>query len=267
MSAERQLTWMTSYMRSDFEVAGYLTGYLLDTRPSETSIEAVLEVAPDFVVLFRFGRMLPLDGRMPYVVQTNYRPDVEALAPYAAATGKVLYLVHDPRSLIAEALVMRGVPVEQRSRMAMKMISRLDASDARGKGWQNHVQEWTSPDRVRARFRGLADLRVIRVEDLQRDPAGVLREVVDFLGLPEPVDDARIQRAVRDWTPDKVRESNLMTLPPGVSEFRDEPPPVVIPETTPTFEEIGEEVEAAYQQKMRDNAEFAALVRQFGYES
>jgi hypothetical protein len=258
---------MTSYMRSDFEVAGYLTGYLLDTPPGETCIEAALEVAPDFVVLFRFGRMLPLDERMPYVVQTNYRPDVVALDPYAAVTGKVLYLVHDPRSLISEALVLRGVPVEERSRMAVKMIARLDAPDARGKGWQNHAREWTSPDRVRARFGGLADLRVVRIEDLQRDPAGVLREVVDFLGLPEPVDEARIQRAVRDWTPENVRESNLMTLPPGVSEFRDEPPPVVVPGDLPTFEEIGAEVEAAYQRRLRDNAEFAALVRQFGYES
>ncbi|MFC6017998.1 hypothetical protein ACFP2T_17485 [Plantactinospora solaniradicis] len=258
---------MTSYMRSDLEVAGYVAGYLLDTRPSETCIEAVLDVAPDFVALFRFGRILPLDERMPYVVQTNYRPDAEALDPYAAVTGRVLYLVHDPRSLISEALIVRGVPVEERSRTAIKLIGRLDASDARGKGWQNHVQEWTSPDRVRTRFRGLADLRVIRVEDLQRDPAAVLREVVDFLGLPEPVDDARTQRAARDWTPDKVRESNLMTFPPGISDFRDEPPPVVVPDALPTFEEIGEEVEAAYQQKLRDNAEFAALVRQFGYES
>lgn len=149
----------------------------------------------------------------------------------------------------------------------MKLIHRIDAPGEGGKAWHAHVRDWTAADRVRARFLGLEDIRVVRFEDLRSDPAAVLRQILEFLGLPERVDDARIQRAVRDWAPEKVQGSALPEMPPGVSAFREPPPRAALPDRLPSLEDIGAEVEAAYQRRLRENEEFAALVRRFGYES
>jgi hypothetical protein len=264
MSAARRVTWITSYLRSDLSAAGFVAGYLLDVPPAATRIEAVLDVAPDLLLLFRFGRMLPLDERMPYAAQISHPPDAAVLDPFTEVTGKVLYLVHDPRSMVAEAVGKSGATGAQRTRVAKKLIARIDQPGAQGTAWPAHVREWTAPDRLRARFPALADVHVVRLEDLRRDPAGVLRQILVFLDLPEPLDEARIRRAVRDWTPDRVRECDLMKVSPGVSAFRDEPPRAA---RLDEFVEFGDEVEAAYQQQLRDNAEFAGLVRRFGYES
>lgn len=263
MTAVRRVTWMTSYLRSDLAVGSFVAGYLLDVPPRETRIEAVLDVAPDLLLLFRFGRMLPLDERMPYAAQISHPPDAGVLDPFTAVTGKVLYLVHNPRSLVAEAVCKSGATGAERTRVAKTLIARIDG----GKGWQAHVRGWTATNRIRSRFPALADIRVVRLEDLRRDPAGVLRPILEFLDLPEQVDDARIHRAVRDWTPEKVRECNLMKVAPGISAFREEPPRAAMPRVLPSLEELGDEVEAAYQRQLWDNAEFAALVRRFGYET
>jgi hypothetical protein len=267
MSAVRRLTWITSYLRSDLAAGTFVAGYLLDVPPAETRIEAVLDVAPDLLLLFRFGRMLALDERMPYAAQVSHPPDARILDPFTEVTGKVIYLIHDPRSLVSEAVLKTGATGAQLTRMATKLIARIDRPAESGESWQAHVRDWTSPDRLRGRFPALADIHVVRLEDLRRDPAGVLRQVLEFLDLPERVDDARIQRAVRDWTPEKVSASNLMKVAPGVSAFREEPPRVALPSVLPSLAELGEEVEEAYRQRLRDNAEFAELVRRFGYES
>jgi hypothetical protein len=255
-------------MRSGSDVAGnFVAGYLLDAPPGETRLEDLLDRAPELVSMFSCGRTLPLDEHMPYAALTSFPPDAGVLDPYATATGKVVYLIRDPRSLVAEMVLMSRATGAQRIQLARKLISRIDAPGEGGRTWQAHVRDWTSTDRARARFPGLAEIRVVRFEDLRRDPAGVLREVVGFLGLPEPVDDARIQRAVRDWTAEAVGEAALLDIPPGVSAFR-EPPPRrdEMPATLPSLGEFGDEVEAAYQQRLRDNAEFAATVSRFGYD-
>jgi hypothetical protein len=255
-------------MRSGSDVAGNLVaGYLADAPPAQTRLEDLLDLAPELVSMFSCGRTLPLDERMPYAALTSFPPDAGVLDPYTAATGRVLYFVRDPRSLVAEMVLMSRASGAQRAQMAAKLIARIGAAGEGGKTWQAHVRDWTSPERARARFPGLVDISVVRFEDLQRDPAGVLRQVIDFLGVPEPVDDARARRAVRDWTLEKVGASALLEVPPGVSAFRDPPPPhPQLPGTLPSLGELGEEVEAAYQQRLRDNAEFAALVSRFGYE-
>ncbi|XVV09955.1 hypothetical protein ACQP2X_34620 [Actinoplanes sp. CA-131856] len=259
---------MASYVQPDYEVVGgFVAGYLLDVPPGEARFESVLDVAPDLAALFRFGRMLPLDERMPHAVLTSHPPDAGILGPYAAATGKVLYLTHDPRSLLSEVLLISGKEGDERTRLARKLISLIGRPGERGKDWPAHVREWTTPDRVRARFPGLGDIRVVRIEDLHADPAGVLRQILEFLDLPEPLDEARIERAARDWAPAKVDASKLLKLPPGISEFRDEPERDPIPEVLPSLLEIGEEIEAAYQEQLRDNPEFAEFLRRFGYET
>ena len=264
MSGTRGMTWISSFAKDSIEIVGNLVaGYLLDTPPGKARIEDVLAVAPDLSTLHGFGRMVPADERMPPVAMTFAHLDDGILDHYTALTGKVIYLIQDPRAMVSQAILMRRVRGEQRVQVAHKIISGIPGKA--GAIWQGHVRDWTSPDRVRARFPGLADICVVRAEDLRSDPAGVLRRILEFLELPEPVDDARIERALADWPVEKVRESMLWHTPPGVGAFQEPLRPVDKAPTLPTLAEIGDEVEVAYRERLRNTPEFATFVQQFGY--
>ncbi|GLZ14908.1 hypothetical protein Acsp04_51430 [Actinomadura sp. NBRC 104425] len=266
------LTWLAAGRQSGGNSAHYLiTGYLLDAPPAEVSLEEAFEVAPNLVRLFSWGRMVPLDENRPYVVKADGMPGEEILDPYREATEKVVYLVRDPRTVIGSIVRNSRPEPGERQERAKRLIARLGAvsrsPDERGT-WEQHVREWTSPRRARAHFPNLKDVCVLRYEDLLADPAGALRRFVEFLGVLGPVDEDRVRRTVAAWTPESVRDAPISERLPGMAAF-EEPrrrrPSA--PEPVPSLAEIGTDVEAAYQRRLREDEEFAALVRRFGYET
>lgn len=100
-----QLAWITSYPQSGCNLAWSLvTGYLVDTPPTEVTSDALLDVAPDLVTLLSAGRTVPLGDTRPYVVKTQLLPGVDIVRHCQEATGKIVYVVRDPRTLIATSV-------------------------------------------------------------------------------------------------------------------------------------------------------------------
>lgn len=264
------LAWITSCRQSGSATAHLLlVGYLFDAPPEEVSQEAALAAAPDLFQLYNWGRTVPLDERRPHVVRTYALPGEQIIAPYREATGKVVYVVRDPRALISAIVHGGRVKPGDRSRTAVELVGALGAIPGFGPSratWEEHVAEWTIPERARAHFPGLSEICVVRYEDLTGDPAAVLRRLVAFLGTMGPVDDDRIKRTLAAWTPDAVREAPISSPLPGIEAFRDpRPRPGKAPGEPPPLAEISPDAEEAYRRRIADDAAFAALVQRFGY--
>jgi hypothetical protein len=203
-------------------------------------------------------------------VRTFLLPSAEIIQYYREVTGKVVYVARDPRGIMSEMTRGNRVRPEQREQRVKQLLASPDESVLRSDeayaNWQLHAREWTQPERVRAHFPKLEDVCVIRHEDVSADPAGSLGQIVDFLEGPGGVDSDRVRRTVENWTPATVGKSGIFEMPPGMREFRTpppghddrqfEPPPVVV---------VEEPLEAVYQELIREDAQFAALVKQFGY--
>jgi hypothetical protein len=266
------LAWITSCRQSGCGLARALVaGYLLDAPPGDTSPEALHDVAPELTTLFNWGRVVPLEEPRPYLVRTYLLPGTEVIQHYRAVTGKVVYLARDPRGIMAELIRgSRSTPevVHQRARQLIGSPDEaVQQSDEANLNWHLHAREWTVPERVRAHFPHLDEVCVIRHEDMVSDPAAALGQILGFLEVPGGVDDDRVRRTVEHWTLANIRATDLFDLPPGMRAYRPLPPPLrdeARPEPTAAGE-IEPALEAAYQERIHGDAEFAALVKQFGY--
>jgi len=265
------LAWITSCRQSACGLPRALVaGYLLDGPPGDISPEAMNDVAPELSVLFNWGRLVPVEEPLPALVRTFLLPTTEVIQHYRESTGKVVYVARDPRGIVADMFRgNRGKP-EERQRRAEQLLASPDEKVLRSEdahaNWQLHAREWTLPERVRAHFPRLDDVCVIRHEDVMADPGAALGQIVDFLGVPGGVDSERVRRTVETWTPMTVMESGVFEMPPGMREFRTPPPRRQDPQFEPSsVADVDESLEAAYQERVRDDAEFAALVKQFGY--
>jgi hypothetical protein len=265
------LAWITSCRKSGCGLAHALVaGYLLDVPPSDTSPEALHDVAPDLSMLLSWGRIVPLEEPRPYLVRTELLPSVEVIQYYRAITGKVVYVARDPRGIMSDMMRRSRVKLEELQRRARQLLASPDEvmqqSDAAHAGWQLHAREWTVPERVRAHFPQLEGVCVIRHEDVVADPGAALEQLVNFLGVPGGVDSDRVRRTLENWTEAKVGASELIEMPPGINAFRT--PPMRRDDSRPepsSVLDIEQALEEAYQERIREDAEFAALVKQFGY--
>lgn len=266
------LTWITASRRSGAGKAlGLIAGYLLDTPPGDVPLDTLLGTTAELVTLFRRGRMVPRDGARPQVVKTDFLPEAEVLRPYREVTGKVVYLVRDPRDIVSAVVRTTKSRPEDREQLAVKAIGRLLTESPPGKyqgNWIEHAAGWTSLDRLRVNFPNMTDICVVRFEDLRDDPAAELHRMIDALGLPDEVDADRIKRAVDGWMPENMRETPIAEELPGISAFR-EPRRAVVesPERELALSEIGPAAVEAYERRLQEDAEFAALVKRFGYGS
>ena len=263
-----QLAWITSYPQSGCNLAWSLvTGYLVDAPPTEVTSDALLDVAPDLVTLLCAGRTVPLGDTRPYVVKTQLLPGADIMRHCQEATGKVVYVVRDPRTLISTN-VGAAPPRKDPAQIAHTVAARLAGTDrpAAGHGsWPQHVREWTSPERIRQYFPNVDGVHVVRFEDLDSDPTAGLHQLIDFLDIPGGTDPDRVRRAVQTWTADTIRDAVLEEGLPGVTAFRaDRVRRPALPRSTA---DIGEAVEAAYRQLLSGDAELAGLVERFGYPS
>jgi hypothetical protein len=132
--------------------------------------------------------LLPRGGRIIYSHET---------APTRAE--RIVYLVRDPRDVaLSEHRWL------QRRRLSGPDLDRFLMDFVQGRSnpwgaWDRHVETWlarqTSPPRI----------HVTTFEALHDDAAGVLAEVISFLGAGG-VDEGRIQRAVSATTLEEMRE-------------------------------------------------------------
>jgi hypothetical protein len=242
-----------------------LAAYLEDgpVRLDSAGFGALHESVPDLFDRFLQGRMIPLDDRRPLAVKTHLLPGAEVLRRYRDATGKILYLVRNPRDLIPSAERFLHVDAVHRRAFAEHFIAGRGVESWRLVGygtWPQHVREWTTPELVRRHF-PRAEVHVVRYEDMKADPAGVLGAMVSFLGFDESVDRARVERAVRNSSLDTLRAAERRERPrePGKNPFfgqgRSDQP----------LSGYGEGVEEAYRILLDEDAEFSAVARQFGY--
>ncbi|MGW2047650.1 sulfotransferase domain-containing protein [Streptomyces sp. NPDC001858] len=264
------LSWITSCRQSACGLARALVaGYLLDSPPGDASPEALNDLAPEMAVLFDYGRVVPLEEPRPYLVRTHLLPDAEVIQHYRAVTGKVVYVTRDPRGILYDMTRGNRVRPEDRERRIKQLLASPDEAlmqpDEAHANWQLHAREWTRPERVRAHFPQLEQVAVIRHEDLLADPGAALGQLVDFLELPGGTDGDRVRRAVENWTPAAVHASGIFELPPGMREFRTPPARDASQFESSAVVGVEEPLAAAYKERIREDAEFAALVKQFGY--
>ncbi len=252
---ERGLAWITSCRKSGCGLAHALVaGYLLDAPPRATSSEDLHDAAPDLSMMLNWGRIVPLDEPRPALARTELLPGTEVMQYYRAVTARVVYVSRDPRGIMSGMLRGRPVPAEELRRRARQLMAHPDeaaphADDAHAP-WQLHAREWTEPARVRAHFPYLRDICVIRQEDVATDPAAALTRILDFLEVPG-----------------KVGASGLLEMPPGINAFRTPPPrrEGLRPEPSPDTGDLARALEEVYRERIREDAEFAALVERFGY--
>jgi hypothetical protein len=260
------LAWITSYPKSGNTWARVmLASYLHDdqVRLSQTGWGAMHEGVPDLVSMFVRGRMLPVADGRPLAVKTHFLPGSDVLVPYRTATRKVLYIVRNPRDVILSAERFMQVSPKHRTAFARHFIDNRGAAFWQSLGygtWPQHVREWTSPERLGRHFPN-AEVCVVRYEDMRRDPAGALHEMIAFLGFDAEVDPERVERAVRNSTLDKLRQDEQSDQ----SRKPDNNPFFGTGLTDQSLAGYGDDVEQAYRRLLIDDEEFASCAVQFGY--
>jgi hypothetical protein len=261
------LRWIVSYPRSGNQVTRVaLANYLLDRSASP---EEMNRLAPEITSLAAEGRLLPIEGPLPLIGGTMLLPDAPLLRRYKSATAKVLYLVRNPREVIPSAVRRLDISVSKRADFARHFITQGGISDlipGMWGPWPEHVRAWTSPEALRRYFPN-AEVLPMRFEDLKREPVGNMRRIVDFFGIDDPADPARVERAIANLAADKMdaaaaHEQRLSHMP-----FVYNPPAPCAEPPCRNLADFGEDIEAEYLRLLAHDAEFLSCAKQFGYEA
>jgi hypothetical protein len=243
-----------------------LATYLTDGPVA--SAKELAETVPDFHRLVVAGSMAPRDKAGPVIMRTHFLPSRDIMRHHGPLTGKVLYLVRNPRDVLLSYARSKRIHAaeDERSRMWAKsfIASRGDPSAILSIGsWSQNVREWTSLAEAREYYPN-TDLLTVRYEDLRADPAARLAEVVEFLNLGGPADQERIKRATENSSQEKMRALENSTRQ-GVEHAR-EFPWVGKGMSNQSLAGFGEDIEVAYKQLLEDDEEFSRCARQFGYD-
>jgi LPS sulfotransferase NodH len=245
--------------------------FLLATYLSDAplaSAEELAEKVPDFHRLIVTGSMAPRGQVGPVIMRTHFLPSKDIMRHHGPMTGKVLYLVRNPRDVLLSYARGRRIHAaeDERSRMWAKSFieSRGDPSAIGAIGtWPQNVREWTSLEEAREYYPN-ADLLTVRYEDLKADPVAKLAEIVEFLNLDAPGSQERLQRATENSSQAKMRALEETTRPGGqqAREF----PWVGKGMSNQSLTGFGDDIEVAYKQLLEDDEEFSRCAKQFGYD-
>lgn len=260
------LAWVASYPRSGntwtrIMLSSYLQDEQIQFRVAEMGF--LDDAVTDLIDVFDHGRMLPRDLPHTLAVKTHFLPGADVHLPYRSATGKVLYLIRDPRDVLHSAERFLHVSPTHRAAFAKHFVAHrgAEAWEKTGYGsWPQNVLEWTSPERLHRHFPD-AEICVVRYEDLKRDPAGLLYKMIDFLGLDTDIDVDRVQRAVRNSSLDVLRGVEQLDTSRGVTSE----PFFGRGLTGQSLSDYGEDVEEAYLRLLQENEEFAQVAIRYGY--
>jgi hypothetical protein len=266
------LNWLASYPKSGSTwMRALIVNYLRDDA-GVPSLDDLADVLPDIAYLAGLGRVLPVAAPHPPAVKTHFLPDVELLRPYAPITGKVVYLVRNPRDVILSAARHVSVAAARLGDFAEYFIAHRGIPEWEESGWgtwTRSVVEWTEPERVERHFPGVSVL-TIRYEDMRGNPGSALARVVDFLELAGPVDHQRVGRAVERASLDRLRAVDKGKRLVGTEAMRDPSGRDTTffgeGRTNQSLAFLGDHVEDSYQRLFAADQEFAGQARRFGYE-
>lgn len=165
--------FLVTYPKSGTNWLGFLVASVINRQqatPIELTLDSFVDLVPDVNrassrpgVLRRY-RGLP----SPRFFLTHGTPDFAAVFP------KVVYLVRDPRDVMVSYYYHHRRTVRRFSRSLAEFVAGLD--DLWPCPWPAHVRGWL--DRLRGRPHLL-----VRYENMKRDTAAVLRDVLAFAGL------------------------------------------------------------------------------------
>ena len=169
--------FLVTYPRSGTTWAGFLVASAL--HPSERfDIKSYLRHLPDVNELYFGFRSLRDHSALP-------DPRVFSVhAPYDPALARVIYVLRDPRDVMVSYWHFQRLTEASFQLGLREFVQRDDHWPCR---WDEHVAGWLLDHRPR-------DMLVVRYEDLQRDPAKALREMLEFARLPARAED--VERAV-----------------------------------------------------------------------
>ncbi|GHF54284.1 Sulfotransferase_1 superfamily domain protein [Amycolatopsis bartoniae] len=276
------IRWIAAYPKAGGTwlrcmLAAYVTG---EAPQVWSDVEAQ---SPGIGALFRLGELPPLEPAGPVLIKVQFKADVPVLSLYREATAKVLYLVRNPRDVLLSAMRMAWIPRDDVARgraFAGEFIANKGQGVKMGPGvnpgfgsWPDNVRSWTESSKE---LFPNADVLTVRYEDLQADPVARFSEIVEFLDLGRPVDSADVRRAVEAATLERMRELEkrsdqqagrkpLTTGKPGGGERVVEPPFVGEGRNDQSLSFLGEDIEAAYQELLQGDSEFAHYAKQYGY--
>ncbi|MEV5019791.1 sulfotransferase domain-containing protein [Streptomyces sp. NPDC053780] len=273
-----QIRWIASYPKAGNTwlrcmLAAYITGQAPKVWNDVYATTPVLEG------MLRHGDLPPAEPAEPVLLKTHLRADVPVLDVLRKSTGKVLYLVRNPRDILLSSLRMAAIPADdlERSRAFVREFIATQGhqmaalSPGAGIGsWPQNVRSWTeSPS---DRFPN-ADLLTVRYEDLRADPVARLTEIMEFLALGEPVETGNVRRAVEASTLERMRalEQESARVGGGTSPAGQEAGgdgPAFVGEGRyghRSLSFLGEEIESAYQELLHGDSAYAHYAKQYGY--
>lgn len=246
-------------------VSCYLTG-----EPFSTKL--IDETVPNIQTHLMRGRLLPVGPPAPLRYKTHFLPDTEFMRSPNRDTGKVVYLVRDPRDVLLSTIAFLRIAPQHGAAFARKFIADRGVAELLERGWgtwPEHVRGWTSAESLRTHLPD-AELLVLRYEDLRAEPLGALERIVGFLGLGDTADRDRLVRALENTSLENMHRTERAEVANGMAAFRDAPSPQAFKvhqgRTVQSLAALGEDVEDAYLRLLEEDEEFAGLVREFGYE-
>jgi O-antigen/teichoic acid export membrane protein len=182
-------TFIASYPRAGSTWLRFLLQETLMEQPS--TFPSVNRVIPQ-VGFHKNAHRLPNGGR---IIKTH-----EA---FRREYGRAIYLVRDPRDvLLSEYAFQRALgltAVEMDDYIGDFIIRQVNANGS----WRDHARSWLDASEQNP------DIRIFRFEDLRRDTAGTLREMLSFLEVP--TDHNRILSAIRNNGVKEMRAKELDT--------------------------------------------------------
>lgn len=116
---------------------------------------------------------------------------------YRSEYHRGVYLVRDVRDVVSSEFVYekeRGFGCHEFDDYLHQMLT----GEKKYGSWQNHVESWLNSPAAKTN-----NLKVIRYEDMRREPEKVLADLMEFLG--KPLDSATIRRAVENNALESMR--------------------------------------------------------------
>lgn len=177
--------FVASYPRSGSTWLRFLLFEALTGQPAEFG--AVNQAIPRLGRQARAWRLLPQGGRL---IQTH--------EPYRPEYHKAVYLVRDVRDVVlSEYSFQRGQGLYRKS--LEDFVESFLLGRVNGYGpWTDHVRSWLDSAPAQA-----GRVLVVKFEDLRRDPAVTLSNILLFLGAQARIS---VQQAIENNTVEKMRE-------------------------------------------------------------
>jgi len=271
------IRWIAAYPKAGGTwlrcmLAAYVTG-------REPQVFGDIEAeSPGIVALLRVGELPPLAPAEPVLYKVQFKADVPVLVWYRETTAKIVYLVRNPRDLLLSAMRMAWISRDDAERgraFARDFIANKGQGITMGRGvnpgfgsWPENVGSWT--ESAKDIFPN-ADVLTVRYEDLRADPVTGFHEIVAFLDLGRPVDMADVRRAVAASTLERMRDMEKRSdqragrAASSGAKAGDEVAFVGEGRQDQSLAFLGEDIEAAYQELLRGDSEFAHYAKQYGY--